>query len=87
MLLCTRLGAELYSQYLSIPLASANDQLDSDVEAWGEIQALARQLVQKLGDCMTEAQAVAHVLNTPRGRQLYKRYLAEKQQLIASRGR
>jgi hypothetical protein len=96
MLLCTRLGAELYSQYLSAPLppsprpvskASDNDELDSDVEAWREIQALAQQLVQKSGDYMTEAQAVAHILNTPRGKQLYKLYLAQKQQLIASRRR
>jgi len=93
MLLCTKLGAELYAQYLSAPFAKPQAPIakaeadDQDVPAWGEIQALAQQLVQKSGDYMTEAQAVAHVLNTPRGRQLYKRYLAEKQQLIASRRR
>jgi hypothetical protein len=93
MLMQTGLGLELYRAYLTAPAppppapvskAAADDE---DVPAWTEVRALAQQLVQKSGECMTEAQAVAHVLNSARGRQLYKRYLSEKQLLIASRGR
>ena len=86
-LLQTPLGCELYRAYLDAPVTpppapvtktASNDDLDMDLESWREIVSLAEGLVQKSDRPMTREQAVAAILNTARGKALYKRYLSEK---------
>ena len=93
-LLQTPLGCELYRAYLDAPVTpppapvtktASNDDLDMDLESWREIVSLAEGLVQKSDRPMTREQAVAAILNTARGKALYKRYLSEKAARAARR--
>lgn len=46
-------------------------------DAWAEIERLAKSVVEKSDDEISEAQAVDRVLKTSEGRELYARYLVE----------
>jgi hypothetical protein len=93
-LLQTPLGCELYRAYLDAPATpppapvtktASDDDLDMDLESWREIVSLAEGLVQKSDRPMTREQAVAAVLDTARGKALYRRYLSEKATRAARR--
>jgi hypothetical protein len=85
-LLQTPLGCELYRAYLDAPAApppapvtkTASDDLDMDLESWREIVSLAEGMVQKSDRPMTREQAIAAIMDTARGKALYRRYLSEK---------
>jgi len=50
----------------------------TEASAWGQIEKLAKGLVEKSTDInFTEEQAIAKVLESPRGKDLYNRYLVE----------
>jgi hypothetical protein len=93
MLMQTPLGCELYRAYLDAPVTpppapvtkTASDDLDMDLESWRELVSLAEGLVQKSDRPMTREQAIAAVLDTARGKALYRRYLAEKAAKAARR--
>jgi hypothetical protein len=92
-LLQTPLGCELYRAYLDAPATpppapvtkTASDDLDMDLESWRELVSLADSLVQKSNQPMTREQAMAAILDTARGKALYRRYLAEKAAKAARR--
>jgi len=50
----------------------------AESSSWGQIEKLAKGLVEKSTDInFTEEQAIAKVLGSPRGKELYNQYLAE----------
>lgn len=50
---------------------------DGAGDAWDKIESLARQLVEKSDDALSQADAVSKVLETDEGRTLYNQYLQE----------
>jgi len=50
----------------------------TESSAWGQIEKLAKGLVEKSSDInLTQEQAISKVMSSPRGKELYDRYLAE----------
>jgi hypothetical protein len=76
--LLLRVNEALVSSPVLKSFGSTGARAGGSGDAWGKIQALAGQMVQKSGDAkFTSEKAVALVLKTEEGRRLYDEYLHE----------
>jgi hypothetical protein len=64
---------------------TSGDDDEDDVPAWREIKRQARQQVAKTGESLSKIESIARFLCSPVGKQLYKEYLRQKEELIAKR--